>query len=154
MLPLASQVFTILAGLIEERGGLQYRLDDLELLRDKVSPRAEQLGFESLLDYYYYLRYDPNGPAELDALLEFLVVHETYFFREVDQLEALVRDLLPPLLAQRERVRIWCAALRTNSPYARSRLYSRVTSSTRSTESSSMIGGTATIRSVRPSSSA
>jgi chemotaxis protein methyltransferase CheR len=113
MLPLAPQVFTILAGLVEERSGLCYKPDDLELLRERIAPRAEQLGFDSLLDYYYYLRYDAEGAAELDALLEHLVVHETYFFREVDQLEALVKLLLPPMLAERERVRIWCAAAAT-----------------------------------------
>src|SRR4029077_18791643 len=104
MLPLLPQVFTILAALIEERAGLHYRIEDLEILRDKVSTRAEQLGFESLLDYYYYLRYDANGVAELDALIEQLVVHETYFFRELDQLQVLARHLLPGLLARREPV--------------------------------------------------
>lgn len=113
MLPLLPQVFSILGALIEERGGLHYRLEDLDLLRDKVSARAEQLGFESLLDYYYYLRYDAKGPAELDALIEHLVVHETYFFRELDQLQGLVRHLLPAVLARREPARIWCAAAAT-----------------------------------------
>ena len=113
MLPLTPQVFGILAALIEERAGIHYRPEELELVRDKVSPRAEQLGFESLLDYYYYLRYDAQGSAEQDALIEALVVHETYFFREVDQLEVLVEKLLPELFRGRERVRIWCAAAAT-----------------------------------------
>lgn len=113
MLPLLPQVFSILGALIEERAGLHYRLEDIELLRDKVSTRAEQLGFDSLLDYYYYLRYDPNGGVELDALIERLVVHETYFFRELDQLRVLAQSLLPVLLARREPVRIWCAAAAT-----------------------------------------
>lgn len=113
MLPLAPQVFSILTGLIEERAGLHYRPEDLELVRDKISGRAEQQGFDSLLDYYYFLRYDPAGGAELDALVEALVVHETYFFREVDQLQVLVRRLIPALLGGRERARIWCAAAAT-----------------------------------------
>jgi chemotaxis protein methyltransferase CheR len=113
MLPLLPQVFNILGALIEERAGLHYRIEDLELLRDKVSARAEQLGFDSLLDYYYYLRYDANGGAELDTLVEHLVVHETYFFRELDQLQVLARHLVPALLASREPVRIWCAAAAT-----------------------------------------
>ena len=95
MLPLLPQVFNILSALIEERAGLHYRIEDLEHLRDKVSARAEQLGFESLLDYYYYLRYDANGDVELDVLIEHLVVHETYFFREhaaVETLAAMVEE--------------------------------------------------------------
>lgn len=113
MLPLLPQVFALLGGLVEDRAGLHYRADDVDLFHDKISSRAEQMGFESLLDYYYYLRYDPKGPIELDALVDVLVVHETYFFREVDQLRALVRDLLPPLAARRDPVRIWCAAAAT-----------------------------------------
>lgn len=113
MLPLLPQVFALLGGLVEDRAGLHYRADDTDLFHDKVSTRAEQVGFASLLDYYYYLRYDPKGGAELDALIEALVVHETYFFREVDQLLALVHELLPRLLEDRGSVRIWCAAAAT-----------------------------------------
>ena len=101
------QVFTILGAIIEERAGLQYRAADLELLRFKIQPRAQERGFDSLLDYYYFLRYDPLGGAELDILIETLVVHETYFFRESDQLKALVREMA----AKKGRTfRIWCAA--------------------------------------------
>ena len=113
MLPLTPQVFGILATLIEERAGIHYRPEELDLVRDKVSPRAEQLGFESLLDYYYYLRYDEAGSVEQDALIEVLLVHETYFFREVDQLDVLVQKLLPEVLRDRSRARIWCAAAAT-----------------------------------------
>ena len=112
-LPLSAQVFTILAGLIEERAGLHYRADDLELLRDKISTRAELQGFSSLLDYYYFLRYDAAGSAELDALVEALVVHETYFFREADQLRVLFGPLLARRFTQEAPVRIWCAASAT-----------------------------------------
>ena len=112
-LPLSTQVFTILAGLVEDRAGLHYRPEDRELLGDKVSLRAQELGFDSLLDYYYFLRYDPGGPAELDHLLEILLVHETYFFREADQLRVLVNQLLGPALEAGKELRIWCAACAT-----------------------------------------
>ena len=112
-LPLSAQVFTILNVLIEERAGLHYRADDIELLRDKISSRAELMGFDSMLDYYYFLRYDAGGSAELDALVEALVVHETYFFREADQLRVLFGPLLARRFAQEAPVRIWCAASAT-----------------------------------------
>ena len=112
-LPLSAPVFTILGALIEERAGLHYRADDLELLRDKISSRAELMGFDSLLDYYYFLRYDAGGSAELDALVEALVVHETYFFREADQLRVLFSSLLARRFTQEAPVRIWCAASAT-----------------------------------------
>jgi chemotaxis protein methyltransferase CheR len=103
---LSPQVFTILGNIIEERSGLQFRNGDLELLRGKVLPRAQEMGFESLLDYYYFLRYDPLGRAELDLLIETLVVHETYFFREADQLRQVVREMSA---CEGRNFRIWCA---------------------------------------------
>lgn len=112
-LALSPQVFSILNGLIEGRAGVRYRPEDIELVRDKISARAEAVGFESLLDYYYFLRYDEAGSAELDALVDAVVVHETYFFREADQLEVLLRLLLARKLSEEATVRIWCAACAT-----------------------------------------
>jgi chemotaxis protein methyltransferase CheR len=112
-LPLSAPVFAILSALIEERTGLHYDLHECDLLADRVSPRATERGLESLLDYYYFLRYDPDAGAELSLLAEALVVNETYFFREVPALKVLVEDCVPKLLAQGARPRIWCAACAT-----------------------------------------
>jgi len=112
-LPLPPAVFTILSGLIEERIGLFFAESDASILADKVTPRALELGFDSLLDYYYYLRYDAGAEQELQRLAEALVVNETYIGRELDQLTALVDVLVPGLLATRSRIRIWSAACST-----------------------------------------
>lgn len=112
-LPLKPQVFAILSALIEERSGLHYDLSDIDVIADKLSTRAIEAGFDSLLDYYYYLRYDSASAAELEALIEALVVHETYFFREMDSLQRMVDDLVAPLAAAGRRPRLWCAACAT-----------------------------------------
>jgi len=112
-LPLSQQVFTILAALIEEHAGLHYRLDERELLADKLTPRARERGFENLLDYYYFLRYDPAAQSELQALLDSLVINETYFFREPAALKLIVERMIPELIARGERPRVWCAACAT-----------------------------------------
>jgi chemotaxis protein methyltransferase CheR len=112
-LSLSPQVFAILRSLIEEKTGIHHADSDRELLAERVSSRAEEAGFESLLDYYYFLRYDPGGPVELDALIEHLVVQETYLFREVDQLRALVTHYIAPRVRRGERVRVWSAACAT-----------------------------------------
>lgn len=112
-LPLPPAVFTILSGLIEERIGLFFADSDSAILSEKVTPRALELGFDSLLDYYYYLRYDAGAAQELERLAEALVVNETYIGRELDQLTVLVDALLPGLLATRRSVRIWSAACST-----------------------------------------
>ncbi len=112
-LELTPPVFSILSSLIEERIGLSYRIDDQPLLAGKLSLRASELGFDSLLDYYYFLRYDPGSEREFDTLADSLVVNETYFFREFDALVVLVKQLVAPLVQQGRRPRIWCAACST-----------------------------------------
>ncbi|WP_373045269.1 CheR family methyltransferase [Vulgatibacter sp.] len=111
-LPLSPQVFAIFSALIEERSGLHYGLQERELLSDKLTTRAIEAGFTSLLDYYYFLRYDADSGPEFEQLVDALVVGETYFFREWDQVVALVdRELAS--LARDRKVRIWSAACST-----------------------------------------
>ncbi|NOK13375.1 CheR family methyltransferase [Corallococcus exercitus] len=112
-LPLSPQVLAILAMLIEQRSGLHYGPEDRELLAEKLSVRALDAGFDSLLDYYYFLRYDPKGPETLDGLVEALLVHETYFFRESQAMEVLVDELLVPAVKAGRKPRVWCAACAT-----------------------------------------
>ena len=113
LLPLSPPVFAILSAFIEDLTGIHYEAADRDILADKVATRALQAGFDSLLDYYYFLRYDPKAATEIDALIDALVVNETYFFREADQLRVLLDQLLPPLIATGARPRIWCAAAST-----------------------------------------
>jgi chemotaxis protein methyltransferase CheR len=112
-LPLTPSVFEILRGLVQERIGLHYAPADQEIFGSKLSERAVELGFESLLDYYYFLRYDQGSAAELTLLTDHLVVNETYFFREAAQLEFVVDALLAPRVAAGERPRLWSAACST-----------------------------------------
>ncbi len=112
-LPLSPQVFAILSALVEERTGLHYDLHERELLADRVSARALECGFDSLLDYYYFLRYDPSAELEMAALSEALVVNETYFFRELPALKLIAEQFVPELLAAGVEPRLWCAASST-----------------------------------------
>ena len=105
-------LFSILSTLVEDRVGIHYEAQDVEVFTSKVSARAAESGFDSLLDYYYYLRYDDEGQGEFDALVESLVVGETYFFRELEQLKALT-DWLAELIARGGRPRVWSAACAT-----------------------------------------
>jgi len=110
---LSPQLFAILAALVEERSGLHYGTGDAGLFSDKLTTRAQEAGFESLLDYYYFLRYDPDGQTELESLVEALVVHETYFFREVEALVAAIDHIVVPAIERYGRARIWSAACST-----------------------------------------
>jgi chemotaxis protein methyltransferase CheR len=113
LLPLSPPVFAILNALLEERVGLSYTLDDKDILASKVSPRAVEAGFDSLLDYYYFLRHDPSSAAEFAALVNSVVVNETFFFRELAQLQVLVSEHIAPQVAAGNTPRVWSAACST-----------------------------------------
>lgn len=115
---LVPQVFAITSRLIEDETGLHYGLEDSELLADRLAARAGELGLDSLLDYYYFLRYDERGNEELQRLVETLVVHETYLFRENESLSVLIRSIVPAMLRTKARLRLWSAACATGEePY-------------------------------------
>jgi chemotaxis protein methyltransferase CheR len=109
---MSPQVFLILSSIVRERSGLHFDASHASIFAEKTATRAEDAGFESLLDYYYFLRYDPAGPAETERLVEALVVNETYLFRELPQLAVAVAGV-PAILATGRRPRIWCAACAT-----------------------------------------
>ena len=120
LLEMSPQVFSILTTLIEERIGLHYSAAERELLWYKISSRATEAGFYSLLDYYYHLRYDDPDGIELTSLTDALVINETYFFRELAALEQVIERHVVPLCARKVRPRIWCAA--GQPPHRRRRL--------------------------------
>lgn len=109
-LELSPEVFVIFAALVEEETGISYRPDDRELLQGKLVARAVEAGFDSLLDYYYYLRYDPGSAGERQELIDSLVVNESYLFREQRQLRYIVSELLAPAVAAGRIPRVWSAA--------------------------------------------
>src|SRR5580658_10297816 len=110
---LSPSLFAILSGLVEERTGIHYERQDNAIFSSKLIARAVEAGFESPLDYYYYLRYDDLDRREFDALTDNLVVNETYFFREVAPLRILCDEVLCAAIARGERPRVWCAASST-----------------------------------------
>ena len=90
----------LLRDLIHERTGLLYAAERIDLLADRVAPRVLEQGFTTVLDYYYLLKYDPRGEAEWPLLMDALSVPETYFWREIDQLHAIVDVVVPALVAR------------------------------------------------------
>jgi chemotaxis protein methyltransferase CheR len=111
--PLSPQVFSLLSSLIEERVGMHHAPDDISVFSEKVAARLGATGFDNPLDYYYFLRYDPAGDQELVALVDTLVIGETYLFREVEALIAAVKHVIHPSVELRGRARVWSAGCST-----------------------------------------
>jgi len=89
-------------------------------LERRVEKRMQTLGI--LVPETYYARILANT-EELKILVEELTINETYFFRNLPQLEGFAKNVLPKILARKRRkddftLSIWSAACSTGEePY-------------------------------------
>jgi chemotaxis protein methyltransferase CheR len=107
--------FHLVRDLIHEKTGLHFENGRRELLADKLSPLVLDRGFQSFLDYYYFLKYDEASEAEWNLVMNTLSVQETYFYREMDQITTLVEVIVPAFFAANpgSPLHIWSAACAT-----------------------------------------
>jgi chemotaxis protein methyltransferase CheR len=112
---LSESEFTILRDLIHERTGLYYENGKRDILADKLSARMHDRQFRAFIDYYYLLRFGPGADEEWNHVLDALSVQETYFWREMDQVRALVEIVTERHFAAActNPLRIWSAACAT-----------------------------------------
>ncbi len=93
--------------------GLSFNEDSRYLLERRLTRRLRELGLGSFAAYHYLLRKDAGGDEELANVIDELTTNETYFFRERNQLNALIGEVLPELLERRTPggppVSIWSA---------------------------------------------
>ena len=107
-------VFLLLRELIRDRIGVSFEDGSRELLAIKLRDRLRARGLRAFLDYFYALKYGPAAADEWDRLTDALSVQETYFWREMEPVRALVDVLVPEhVAAGRGPVRIWSAACAT-----------------------------------------
>lgn len=107
-LGLTGSATTILRDVIHERLGLFYNIDQFDHVADRLAPLVIARGLSSFMDYYYLLKYS-NESDEWLKVMDALAVNETFFWREIDQLRAVV-DVVVPQLAKvlaGKRLRIW-----------------------------------------------
>jgi chemotaxis protein methyltransferase CheR len=101
----------VLLELVHERTGLFFGNGRGDLFAERMAPLVIERGFRSFLDLYYLLRYDEAArQAGWQQVLDALSVPETYFWREIDQVRAVVNRVVPELVrAARGPLRIWSA---------------------------------------------
>ena len=87
----------LLRALVHERTGLFFDDGRLDLLGERLAALVIDRGFTSFLDYYYLLKYDESGRDEWPRVMDALAVPETYFWREIDQVRAVVDHVVPAL---------------------------------------------------------
>jgi chemotaxis protein methyltransferase CheR len=106
----------ILQELVHERTGLFFDNGRGELFAERMAPLVVERGFRSFLDLYYLLKYDDAGSQQgWRQVLDALSVPETYFWREIDQIKAIVSWVVPALVRRWPGVplRIWSAPCAT-----------------------------------------
>src|SRR4051812_12808826 len=85
----------LLRDLIHERLGIFYDEAHFYLMIDKLTPLLRFKKFTSLADYYFHLKQRPHFSDDWRRVADALSVQETYFFREMDQMNALTKVLVP-----------------------------------------------------------
>lgn len=120
-IPLPANVFAMLRDLIQERLGLHYDMEKLEIVQNRLAPLVAEKNMDSFVDYYYFLKYDPNNQDEWLRVQTALAVRETYFWREFDQIRLVAQELIPAWQRQRpgQLIRVWHAACASGEePYS------------------------------------
>ncbi|MHB8619625.1 MAG: CheR family methyltransferase [Chloroflexota bacterium] len=110
-----SELLTELAEIVEAHSGLRFADSRRSELATKARRALADSGCATLGEYQALLASPAGGPL-LDELTEALTVGETYFFRHRPYFDVLRHDVLPQLLAGRQRIRqfrVWCAGCAT-----------------------------------------
>jgi chemotaxis protein methyltransferase CheR len=108
-LGLSDAALPLLRDLVHERCGIFFEPSRYDVLAERLAPLVVERGFESFLDYYYLLKYDESSSFEWRRVMDALAVPESYFWREIDQIRAVVGVIVPALVKALagQPLRIW-----------------------------------------------
>ncbi|MCI4626364.1 MAG: protein-glutamate O-methyltransferase CheR [Candidatus Magnetoovum sp. WYHC-5] len=119
MTALDKNTFKAFRDFIYEKSGIFIPDTKKYFIENRLSKRIEEKKIASFEDYLYLLKYDTTG-NELNALFDRITTNETFFFREIKQLEVFVNVLAPKILSTKRTAsfKIWSAACSTGEePY-------------------------------------
>jgi len=120
---MTDEEFRLVRDLIHGHCGLFFDTESRYLLEKRLTGRLEMHHLSSFKEYYQFLKYNRSKDQELSDIMDVLTTNETYFFRESFQLKAFTDEIVPELLAFKERLgdrtlRIWSAGCSTGEePY-------------------------------------
>ncbi len=107
--------FRMFCELLRNRCGLHFDRDMRFLVEKRLARRVAKLELGTFAAYHYYLRNGHEGDEEFACAVDELTTNETYFFRERQQLDALVGEIIPKQLLRKRHagstgpVSIWSA---------------------------------------------
>jgi chemotaxis protein methyltransferase CheR len=100
---LSEEEFRLLRDFIHEQFGLYYDDGQRSSLRSRLAGRLSLLGLLSFEDYYRYLRFAPQRAEEIARMVSHLTNNETYFYRELPQLQVFAGHVLKSLKERKAR---------------------------------------------------
>jgi chemotaxis protein methyltransferase CheR len=105
----------LLRDLVHEQTGLYFDDAKIDMFLEKLLPLVLEHRFDSLLDYYHLLKYDPASADEWRKVFDALTVQESFFWRELDQIRVLVDRIVPQYFSAHpyRTLNIWSAACAT-----------------------------------------
>ncbi len=92
---LTEKEFSVIQDFIHKRFGIYFKDEKRNFIRMKICPRLMSLGFKSFNEYIQFLQYGPEREKEASRMISLLTNTETYFFREVKQLNVFCDFILP-----------------------------------------------------------
>jgi chemotaxis protein methyltransferase CheR len=106
---------------LKERSGLVLAADKQYLVESRLLPVARSAGFANLGDLVRALMLG-NAGALMTAVVEAMMTHESFFFRDKIPFDHFRQVVMPALIDARKNmrtIRIWCAAASTGQePYS------------------------------------
>ncbi len=113
---LTDEIFRLLRDMVYDMAGIYFSDDSKFIVESRLQLSVKRKQFDNFRDYYYFLKYDRKKDEELTSLIDIITIHETYFFRERQQLETFNEEILPELVemeAKNKKLRIWSAGCST-----------------------------------------
>lgn len=115
---LSNETFVLLRDIIYAKCGIFFPETKKYLLETRLVRRLEEMNLKTFEDYYYFLTYDSKRDKELHNVFNAVVTNETSFFRDMPQLEAFRRGVVPKVLEEKAKgtgktLKLWSAACST-----------------------------------------
>lgn len=102
---------------IYQKAGIYFAPKKIYFMKKRLEMRMKARAMGNVMDYFNYLKYQDSRGVEIQELLNILTTNETYFFRELNQLEAFsqfcLREVVNRRRGEEKRLRIWSAGCST-----------------------------------------
>ena len=109
---LSDETFHKLRNFIHEKSGLSFPDGKKYLIESRLAPRLQAVHCLTFENYFNFVRFDPGREKELVQLLNCVTTNETFFFRDISQMDCFRKVILPQIIKEQEQTRtikIWSA---------------------------------------------